>query len=214
MPQLSPPPEEQDVCLMPCTPDPAHRAATVAVRVPSARKSRAHPQRWTLTGLARGMLPSVGMTHDTSRIAPRVAFASYLLVVFGMLGTGLVYLFTPRFLSYHAAAYGQAWSEAPERLQLLYLTMVKAIGAPTLVAALAIGVILMLPWRHHERWALWAVPLLALGWGIPMLVIALYVQGATGAFTPWPALAFFDALICAAAALSMSTREARMTHAT
>jgi hypothetical protein len=153
------------------------------------------------------------MAHDKSRIASYAAFASYVLVVLGMFGTGLMYLFTPRFLPYHAAAYGQQWSDVSPQLQLLYLTMVKAIGAPTLVAAVAVGVILAIPWRHHERWAVWAVPLLALGWGIPMLVIALYVQGATGAVTPWPALAFFDALICAAAALSVSSRELRVGHA-
>ncbi len=147
-----------------------------------------------------------------SHIASRAAFASYLLVVIGMLGTGVAYLLTPRFMSYHAAAYGQAWDEVSFRLQLLYLTMVKAIGAPTLVAALAIGVILFIPWRHHERWAQWAVPLLALAWGIPMLGVALYVQGATGAFTPWPALALFDALVCAAAALSVTSGEFRTTH--
>lgn len=148
-----------------------------------------------------------------SRTASRVAFGSYLLVVLGMLGTGLTYLFTPRFLSYHAAAYGQAWSEVPARLQLLYLTMVKAIGAPTLVAGLAVGVILFIPWRRGERWARWAVPLLALAWGIPMLAIAMYVQGATGAATPWPALAFLDALVCAAAALSFTGRFPAMHHA-
>ena len=91
--------------------------------------------------------------------------------------------------------------------------MVKAIGAPTLVAALAIGVILLIPWRRGERWALWAVPLLALGWGVPMLAVAMYVQRMTGAPTPWPALAFFDALICAAAALTVSSRELRARHA-
>ena len=153
------------------------------------------------------------MFHDRSRIALRAAFASYLLVVAGMLATGLVYLFTPRFLPYHAAAYGQAWDEASVQVQWLYLSMVKAIGAPTLVAAVAIGVILFIPWRHRERWALWAVPLLALGWGVPMLAVAIYVQGATGAFTPWPVLAFFDALICAAAALSASSQQMHHAHA-
>lgn len=157
--------------------------------------------------------PGSFMAHERPRIATRAAFASYLLVVLGMLGTGITYLSTPRFLSYHAAAYGQSWNDVSAHLQLLYLAMVKAIGAPTLALALAIGVILFIPWRRHERWALWAVPLLSLAWGVPMLAIAMYVERMTGAATPWPALAVLDALVCAAAAISVSSRALRAAPA-
>jgi hypothetical protein len=132
----------------------------------------------------------------------KVSLVGYLVIVAGMLATGIVYCVWPRFLPYHAQAYGQRWEDVPERTQLLYLTAIRGIGAPTLVAGLAIGAILLVAWRRREPWALWSVPLLALAWGVPMLAVALWVHRSTGAATPWPVLVVFDAVICVSALLS------------
>jgi len=132
----------------------------------------------------------------------KVSLVGYLVVVAGMVATGIVYSVWPRFLPYHAQAYGQPWDEVPERTQLLYLTAIRGIGASTLVAAFAIGAILLVAWRRRERWALWSVPLLGLAWGAPMLAVAFSVHRSTGAATPWPVLVAFDAVICVSALLS------------
>lgn len=134
-------------------------------------------------------------TRVATRAVMRVAFWSYVLVVLAILGTGVVYFTTQRFLPYHAQAFGQSWEQAPARTRDLYLVMVKAIGAPTFVTGLAIAVVLMVPWRRGERWARVAVPLLALAWALPMLVIAVSVRLSTGASTPWPALVLLVALV-------------------
>lgn len=137
----------------------------------------------------------------------RAAFWSYVIVVVAILGTGVIYFTTSRFLPYHAQAFGQPWDAAPERTRALYLVMVKAIGAPTFVAGAAIALVLVFPWRRRERWALIAVPVLALAWTLPMLVIALSVHASTGAATPWPVLVVLVAVTCVGALASTRFRE-------
>lgn len=54
------------------------------------------------------------------------------------------------------------WSEVLVHFQVLILALMKAIGGTCVPLALALYIILFLPFRQGARWALWATPLLGL----------------------------------------------------
>ncbi len=155
----------------------------------------------------QGACPRRDGTRVAISVGVRAAFWSYVIVVVTILATGVLYCTTRRFLPYHAEAFGQPWEQTPERTRALYLVMVKAIGAPTFVAGTAIGLILVLPWRRRDRWALFAVPALALAWTLPMLGVALSVRWSTGAATPWPVLVLLVAVTGVGALASARARK-------
>jgi hypothetical protein len=134
----------------------------------------------------------------------QVAFFGFVATHLAMLAGGLLYATTRRMLPYHEQALGQSWVELTPSFRSLYLMMCRAIGVPTAIAALALLALLIFAWRRGERWALWAVPLLTLGYGLPMLAITVWVRVETGAETPTLALAIGNALALLATALSFA----------
>ena len=132
----------------------------------------------------------------------KLAFVAFALADVAMFAAGIVYLTAGGALPYHEQALGQRWEELPARFQALYLTSLKAIAVPTLVLAAALLALLLVPWRRGERWALIAVPAIALGYSLPMLAITLAVRAETGAATPWLPLAIGSLLVGFATLLS------------
>jgi hypothetical protein len=139
----------------------------------------------------------------------RFAFVGFLVAHLAMLGGGLLYATASRMLPYHEQALGQSWGELSPAFRSLYLMMCRAIGVPTAISALALLALLVFAWRREEPWALWAVPVLTLGYGLPMLAITIWVRGQTGAETPVVALAFGNALALVATALSFGVARKR-----
>ena len=85
-----------------------------------------------------------------------LSFIAYTLVALSALATAAVYSTRKEFMSYHAAAVGQAWSEVGDSMQLLVITMMKAMAGGWFAANIAV-VVLLLPFRAGETWANWTI---------------------------------------------------------
>jgi formate hydrogenlyase subunit 3/multisubunit Na+/H+ antiporter MnhD subunit len=126
----------------------------------------------------------------------RVAFGCYLGCALGIAGFGLVYLFRPEFMPYHAVAVGRSWEEIEPPLRLLYLALMKAAAAGWLATALALIAMLMGPFRRAERWAFLAIPAVIITISSILLFVTVFVTLNTPASPPWilPALSIPAAL--------------------
>jgi hypothetical protein len=142
-----------------------------------------------------------------------LAFVAFVVADVAIFAAGVAYATATRALSYHEQALGSPWEQLPLRVQELYLIMLKVVAAPTLLVAVALLLLLLIPWRRGERWALVAVPAIALGYALPMLAITLHVRATTGAETPALALAIGSAVVLAAAVLSTETPARRSARA-
>ena len=118
----------------------------------------------------------------------KAAFICYALVIFFFAAGGVLYGSAPEIMPYHQKATGMAWAELAPRLQIMLLTFLKADGIGMLAVALAMTVLLVVPFRRGERWARWAIPAVGLAWLGPTLYIALRLSNSTGAATPWRGL--------------------------
>ena len=92
----------------------------------------------------------------------KVAFGCYFLAGLLLIGFGVVYLFRQEFMPYHSVAVGLTWADVPPSLQILMLALMKAVGGTTIAVAVAVYIVLLVPFREGARWALWAVPTLGL----------------------------------------------------
>lgn len=79
--------------------------------------------------------------------------AAALSFVFGM-----IYLFNPHFMPYHAEAVSQSWSEVDPMMQLLIIALMRATSGGFLVTAVAIA---FLQYRFNKEKVRW-IPLLIL----------------------------------------------------
>jgi hypothetical protein len=138
----------------------------------------------------------------------RVAAVCHGLVAVGLVLFGLRYLAASSFMPYHAEVVGRSWEALDPGLQRLVLSMLRGAGAATAAGGLALGLILAIPWRRRERWALHGLPLLGLAGVLPLLAIVAGLAR-QGASTPWPAVAGAAILLVAGWALSLPAAEAR-----
>jgi len=86
-----------------------------------------------------------------------LSFIAYALVALSALATAAVYSTRKEFMSYHAATVGQSWSEVGDGMQLLVITMMRAMAGGWLAATIAVVVLLLLPFRSGEAWANWTI---------------------------------------------------------
>lgn len=115
----------------------------------------------------------------------KIAFVCYALSLLAPLSFGLIYLFRPEFLPYHAVAIGQAWPEVKPEVQVLILALMRVVGASNLAVAFIGAVILIIPFRQGSVWARWAFPVMGLIAASGSFYATWYVQSNTGAATPW-----------------------------
>lgn len=90
----------------------------------------------------------------------------YVISGLPLAALGGVYLLRPEFMSYHAEAVGQPWSDVQPAFQVLILALMRTIGGAFLALALATVVIATKPFREGQAWATWLLPsvgLLAVG---------------------------------------------------
>jgi hypothetical protein len=88
-----------------------------------------------------------------------IAFACHLVGVLIGLIFGIVYLSRPKFMPYHAIALGQTWEAVPPNVQVLILALMRATGGGLVAVAVLTLVLLLIPFRAGEIWALWAIPI-------------------------------------------------------
>jgi hypothetical protein len=88
-------------------------------------------------------------------------------------------------MSYHQQATGLAWAELEPGVQAMLITFLRGDGVGMLATALAMAILLLLPFRRGESWARWAIAAVGLVWFVPTLFLARRLSALTGAETPW-----------------------------
>ena len=115
----------------------------------------------------------------------KIAFCCHLLAILGLAMIGLVYLFRSEFMPYHAVAVGRNWAEVDSAFQILLLALIRVFGGANFSTALAMGIILFIPFRQGILWARWAIPSIGYATQLPSLFVTLSVTLKTPATPPW-----------------------------
>ena len=126
---------------------------------------------------------------------------------------GFVYLLRPEFMPYHAVALGKSWAEIDEILQILLLALMKVIGGAWLATAVAVSIMLVIPFRRGLFWARWAIPVVGLIAELPVLYATLLVARNTPASPPWLGVLFTVGMLAAGLILSLESRRAEQADA-
>jgi hypothetical protein len=120
------------------------------------------------------------------------------LVAAVMFGIGVRYLAATQIMPHHLQVLGVAWTDLTPPTRTLMLTLMKGTGLVGVCTAVALGVLLAVPFRRQEVWSYWAVLLVGLTALVPMLIGAIRVRGATGVAVPWwPHVILLAALVLA-----------------
>jgi hypothetical protein len=127
--------------------------------------------------------PSGGSTL-TNR--DRVAFGCYLVPALTLLAFGVRYLTASQFMPYHAAALQRQWTDLLPNEQGVMLAALRGGGGGFLIGGVAIGLLLLIPFRRGELWAHRAVPGLVLLCASSALFTSLTLARMTPGSPPWP----------------------------
>lgn len=95
-------------------------------------------------------------------IAMWVAFGCNVLAVLLGPAVSVTYATRHKFMPYHGAAVGKSWSQLDPPIRNVLLALIRGVGGYGLAIALAQFIVLLIPFRHGETWALWAVPAVGL----------------------------------------------------
>lgn len=114
----------------------------------------------------------------------KIAFFCYLVLLPLSIIFGLIYLFRPEFMPYHAVAVGQRWPEVDPAFQILIMALMRVVGGGFLATSCAIGILLFKPFRQGIRWSYWAIPVIGLIFSLSTLYATLYVTLNTPASPP------------------------------
>ena len=115
----------------------------------------------------------------------KVAFVCHALALLDIAAVGVIYLSRTQFMHYHAVALGMSWGDVNQTLQILLLALIRSLGGACLATALAMGILLMIPFRKGIFWARWTIPVVGLVALLPMLYATLSVALNTPATPPW-----------------------------
>jgi len=133
----------------------------------------------------------------------KVAFGCHLLVLLSIGLWGVVYLFRTEFMPYHAIAVGKTWTQVDPAFQILLLALIRRVGGASIAIAMAMGILLFIPFRQGIRWARWAVPAVGLVAQLTALCVMLSVTLNTPATPPWKGVPLFMVLLVAGFILSL-----------
>lgn len=98
---------------------------------------------------------------------------------------GMLYLLSPEFMPYHAAAVGMEWNQVDAELQILLLALIRVAGGAFLCVAVAVTFLLWYPFRQNMTWSRMALPLIILVVYMPTLWATASVTLHTPATAPW-----------------------------
>jgi hypothetical protein len=133
----------------------------------------------------------------------KIAFWCYVVALVGPGVFGVMFLLRSDFMPYHADAVGMPWSEVSAPFQILIMALLKLAGGSWITVAVAEFVLLLIPFRQGARWALWAVPSLALLHYAGVCNAMAHVTLNTTATPPWGATIASIAFVLLGAALSI-----------
>lgn len=115
----------------------------------------------------------------------KIAFSCYVIALIPMYIGGMVYSLLSEYMPYHAIAVGHQWSELEPGLQLLILEALHGAGNLIIIVALAMSVLLAIPFRRGERWSYWSIPLMGCAAMLSGLSAAIKIDMNTPANPPW-----------------------------
>jgi hypothetical protein len=127
----------------------------------------------------------------------RFAIAAVLnwLVVAVLFGVGVHYLVSRTPMPHHLQILDVPWTDLTPRTRALLLTLMKGTGMVAICTAVALAVLLAIPFRAGEAWARWAVLLVGATALVPTLLGAIRMRFETGASSAWwPHLALLAVL--------------------
>ncbi len=142
-------------------------------------------------------------------IRMKVGFWCHLLAMLLIGIAGLLYLSRSQFMPYHAIAVGKAWAEVTSPFQILLLALIRVVGGAWIATALAMGILLFIPFRQGMRWARWSVPAIGLVAVLPALYVTLSVTLHTPAAPPWKAVVLSVVLLVAGFILSLEPEKTK-----
>ena len=143
----------------------------------------------------------------------KLACFCYGFNVVGLFLFGLIYTFNGEFLPFHSDAIQASWESLSQATQVLYLGMMKTEGAGLLSSALAIGILLYIPFKKREKWSYWAMAAIGIVEHVPGLIGAYNTSQATPASSPWQLSLLGIVLLIAGLILSLSSN-ARIANQT
>ena len=136
----------------------------------------------------------------------KLAFFCYSFNVIGLFLFGLIYTFSGEFLPFHSDAIQKPWESLSQPTQVLYLGMMRTEGAGFLSSALAIGILLFIPFKKCEIWSYWAMSAIGIVEHVPGLIGAYNTSQATPASSPWQLSLLGIVLLLAGLILSLNSK--------
>ncbi len=142
----------------------------------------------------------------------RIARNLYIAALTPMTIAGLIYAVIKEFMPYHADAVGRSWSELDQPLRVLIIAALNADGGLILCNALAMTILLTIPFKRGELWASWAITAIGSATMLTVLRSAIHVDLKTPANPPWFILLIVIALFFAALYLSVKSSKTVSTQ--
>jgi hypothetical protein len=136
----------------------------------------------------------------------KIAFFLYLINAFGMLAAGLVYQFSDQFMPYHSDVIQMEWVNLAENQKILYLGMMRTEAAGFLASALAIFILLFIPFRKRARWSTYAICAIGCVEYLPSAIATYNVSKLTSANPPWIVLSIAILMLILGLVFSLSGR--------
>jgi peptidoglycan/LPS O-acetylase OafA/YrhL len=97
----------------------------------------------------------------------KIAFFGYMVVSLLLTLFGVRYYFFNELMPYHLEALAVPWAELPGGVRFMLVEFMHGVGAGFLTLAVAMFVLLLVPFRRGERWADWTLP----GLGLTILIL-------------------------------------------
>jgi hypothetical protein len=118
----------------------------------------------------------------------KFAFLCHTINALAMMVIGSVYVFGNEFMPFHSDVIQTNWEDLDKFQQVLYLGMMRTEGAGFLASALAIVILLLIPFKQGKVWSYWAIAAIGLVEYLPTLIATFNVSRITSASPPWPAI--------------------------
>jgi hypothetical protein len=135
----------------------------------------------------------------------KIAFSLNLLFSVAAIAFGLRSLFSPQLMPHHLQVIGRSWNELDSRLQMMFLGLLRLGGLGQLSTGITLGLLTLIPFRHGQRWAYWAIPLIGVGYAAPAAYNAYALHHATQAETPWKVIVMLVVVLLGASLLTVKS---------
>ena len=140
------------------------------------------------------------------RLKTKIAFWCYFTAIFSQASAGVVYISRKAFMPYHEVAVGMPWVDVPSSIKVLIVALMRIWGGTSLIFALALFILLFIPFRESRGWSFFAIPFLMLTNYAAMSYAMAHVDLNTPANPPWSFIICGVLLTVIACVLSVTDR--------